>query len=39
MGGKGLNQGTLISPPVLTLLKPHATVLFMVELASPILAC
>lgn len=38
MGGKGDCQGIVISLPVFALLKPHATVLFMVELASSIIA-
>lgn len=39
MGGKGLSQGIVISIPAFALLKPHATVLFKVVLASPIIAC
>lgn len=39
MGGKGLSWGIVISLPTFALLKPHATVLFKVVLASPILAC
>lgn len=39
MRGKGLGRGIVITLPAFALLKPHATVLFMVELASPILAC